>query len=239
MNIFEIRLKSILPILILMYLGATMNLGLAALPPIDSPQQATTNQASPIWQLDHAWTINNGELVGRGPGLAIYEGFCEGALSTLKFKIKDLAGCLHANLNMDEPDKYAVSFSRNETGTLSVDLIKETGSTSTTINILEGQSIDYETPQDLPVEIVSKDNRIQVYVFKTEQEELARVPLIDYLDTGSLTPGKIAIETLNDSNALISDIEVVCTSTFQEDEAPPNLGTIHYKRPALGQEQAS
>jgi hypothetical protein len=238
MNIFKIQLNAILAILILICLGATMNLGLAALPQIDSPQQATTSQDSTIWQLDRAWTINNGELAGRGMGYAIYEGFCEGPLSALKFKIKDLTGDMHTDLNTDEQDQYAVSFSRNTTGTLSVDLIKKTNSSSPTIKILEGQQIDYET-QDLPVEIVFKDNRIQVYVFKTEQEELARMPLIDYLDSGLLSPGKIAFQTLKDSNALISDVEVVCTSTFQVDEAPPNLGTIHYKRPALGQDQAS
>jgi hypothetical protein len=239
MNIFKIQLKAILAILILICLGATMNLGLAALPQIDSPQQTTTSQDSTIWQLDHAWTINNGELAGRGMGYAIYEGFCEGPLSTLKFKIKDLTGDLHTDLNTDDLDQYAVSFSRNRTGTLSVDLIKKTNSSSPIIKILESQQIDYETPQDLPVEIVSKDNRIQVYVFKTEQEELARVPLIDYLTSGPLSPGKIAFQTLKDSNALITDVEVICTSTFPVDEAPPNLGAIHYKRPASGQDQAS
>jgi hypothetical protein len=179
------------------------------------------------WELEEGWTIYGGELMGRGHSWARYEDtWGEGPL-TFKFNLVGLEGGIHANVNINGPDRYAIGLVRTGDESLSTYLFKQVGEISPSPSEhppeFRGQSIDYDPNQEYQVEIVSENGNIQVYVYKVGQESGERLPVIDYYDPDPLPPGKIAFETLEGSSARLDDVVVIGPSPTDSEPRQADL----------------
>jgi hypothetical protein len=152
------------------------------------------------WRLEQGWQVvmerGNHILGGNGHGWATLTGF-EWADYRVRFRLQVPRGTIHLNYRLRETpgrlDRYFIGF--NEEG---VSLVRQEGSVFTELTLVKA----YHRPGSWHlVEIVGWGGRIVVYV--NGQVEL------DYTDMHPLQRGGIAFETLDNSEALIDDIEVM------------------------------
>lgn len=225
-------IKSAFLIIILMSLVINMNIGLAA-EPQTLPKQSGAILSASDWQLDSTWTLENDELVSNGFGQAVQAMSCEEGLAALRFSIKSMNGEMYAILSTNGKDRYSINFSGNESRLFSVGLIQMTGA-DTEDRLLKARSIDYDMSQDIAVEIGFEEGGIMVYVNQGQDKSTEEL-LIDSADLASglsyFVPDGLAFETTNNTHVRMGDVEIVCAPVFQE-QAPPDLGDIEYKRPA-------
>jgi len=188
---------------------------------------------------EDGWTASDGELVGTGHSWARYDKSCGDGPLALRFKIKSLVGGMHANINVNGPDRYAVGLNNTGDGLLSTYLFKQEGETvPPSTERLPGEPVAYSQTQEYQVDILSNNGQVQVFVHEADQEGRAQLPVIDYLDPDPLPAGRIDFEALNESLVHLSNILVICPSPGEiepnELEETPNLGDIYFERPDVG-----
>jgi hypothetical protein len=189
--------------------------------------------------IEYGWTTSDGELFGAGHSWAGYEKSCgEGPLA-LRFNIKSLVGGMHANINVNGPDRYAVGLNNTGDGLLIPYLFKQEGeAVPPSAERLPGEPVAYNQTQDYRVDIRSNDGHIQVFVYEADQEGRSQMPVIDYLDPDPLPSGRIDFEALNESFVHLSNVLAICPSSGEiepdEVEETPNLGDIYFERPDVG-----
>ena len=188
---------------------------------------------------EDGWTTYDGELVGVGHSWAGYDKSCEEGPLTLKFKLKSLVGGMHANINVNGPDRYAVGFNNTKDGLLSTYIFKQVGEIiPSPIVRFPGEPLIYNQTREYQVDILSDNGHVQVFVYEPDQELGAQLPVLDYRDPDPLPPGRIDFETLNGSLVHLSNVSVICPSPTidgeiqsNESEETPDLGAIYFERP--------
>jgi hypothetical protein len=224
----------------LKYLSLTMILCMSAWGILDSSmaeEPATNNYIS---STKDGWTIHDSELLGRSLSWAGYNESCVDGPFTLKFKLKSLQREMHANINIKDSNRYAIGFINEGNTSLSTYLFKQSsGVQPTPGKYFLGRSISYDRNREYEVKIVSKDGRIQVFVYEAGGEQ-ELMPVIDYHDPDPLPQGRIDFETLDGTLAQLNDIALICSSPSYVGEdrrpsstnkEPPNLGIGYFKPP--------
>jgi len=205
-----------------------------------TPEDPIEEGSSPT---GNGWTTYDGELVGAGNGgWAGYNESCEDAPLTLKFRLKTLLGGMHANINVSGTDRYAIGLNNSSDGYLSSYIFKQVGETvPSPAERLAGRPVAYNQTLEYQVDILSDDGHVLVFVYEADQEAGELLPVIDYLDSDPLPPGRIDFEALNESLVRLSNVTVVCPSAASEGEnasdesdEPPDLGEIYFERPDPG-----
>jgi hypothetical protein len=225
--------KWTLMVIIIILSNLWLSLAVAQLADSLQPSQEITS-ANGAWQMENGWKAVEGDLVGSGPSRASYVDSCKTESQTFKFNLKSLQGELHTEININGSNLYAIGFVNNGNGSISTYLIKQMGSVSPAgieNETIPGQSMRYDHTQEYLAEIVSKNGRIQVYLSEKGLRSADLIPLIDYSDPTPLSPGDIAFEILQDSNARINEMDIICSSASSTRTKAPDLGVGHFKRP--------
>lgn len=232
----DVNRKITWPILLIissLCLLANLDFGLA---------MALENREEGTSPTEDGWTASDGELVGAGHSWAGYDKSCGDGPLALRFKIKSLVGGMHANINVNGPDRYAVGLNNTGDGLLSTYLFKQEGETvPPSTERLLGEPVAYSQTQEYLVEILSNDGQVQVFVYEADQEDGAQLPVIDYLDPDPLPAGRIDFESLDGSLVHLSNVSVICPLPTMDGETESkvseetiNLGDIHFERPDPG-----
>lgn len=218
------RSKKFLAIVIVLMMASITNSGLAI-------QDSAANQESSTWHLEPTWKQENDVLIAEGAGGAVYAAPCQEALSSIDFTLQQLSGNLQVILASKGQDQYAVEFSNNGSGKLGLSLLEVDPNAA--FQLLRRQSLDYSLNSPLAAKILLQDMHIQVYLTQPGQNGPSTSPAIDYSNSEVLS--QMAFQSMANSKTRISDINVVCDQAPQmngdDEEQPPDLGPISYKRP--------
>jgi hypothetical protein len=173
--------------------------------------------------------------IDSGNSWAGYGKSCGKGPFTLKFNLESLIGGIHASINMNGSDRYAIGLINDNNSSLSTYIIKQKSeiiSSTRKQSLVKSEKynqtqIAYDRTQTYQVEIVSKDGRIQVFINNADQKMGVQIPVIDYYDPDPLPPGKIDFETFENSSAKLRKIFTNCSAPTSK--KPPNLGVGYFE----------
>ncbi|MEA3291119.1 MAG: caspase family protein [Pseudomonadota bacterium] len=154
------------------------------------------------WELESGWVVDGGALVGEGHKWARYrDGHWGDGRLIVSFKLRKLAGVVHANVLVSETGRYAVSLHREpHTNRLRVVLFKQLWPDTFFNDLAIAEIKDYGSGIAPEIAIVSEGGFIEVL--------LDGRTILHYQDPSPLPPGTIAFETLDGSSAQVDDIIV-------------------------------
>ncbi len=198
------------------------------------PEDCDDGTSSP----EKGWTSCDGEIIGAGEGsFTAYNESCEGPL-ILKFRLKDLSGGMHVNVNVSGQNRYAIGLKSEDDGLLSTYIFREAGTVPSPEEWVAGEPVAYNHTQEYEVEILSYNGEIRVMFNEPDHETGGPFPAIDYLDPDPLPPGRIDFEALNGTFVRFSNVTVVCPSPTTEEDAASeepegnlDLGVGYFERP--------
>ncbi|MBA7520874.1 hypothetical protein ES705_12973 [subsurface metagenome] len=161
------------------------------------------------WNLESGWMIksenNNNILSGKGHSWARIKRGEDWTDYSFKGRVKLLKGDIHLNYRLTDIDQFSRYFVGFNQGGLS--LHKQVGEQFTLLT--EGLS-SYTTNRWYQLEIKGKGPHLQVYV--------DNLLALEYQDISPLRKGTIALETLDDSQVYVDEIEVSLLSELPQEK---------------------
>lgn len=174
-------------------------------------------------EIDYGRTIYDSILPNSGHSLAGYSGYCAEKFD-FEFTFSNLTGGMHANLNLNGSNRYAIGFINLDNGSLATYLFRqEMGQ----IKHFSGNTIYYDPSKTYHVEIISEGGDVQAFMKGIQDANATKV--IDYFDENSLPPGEIDLETLENSSVQFNQVAINCEKPGKE--KLPNLGVGYFKPP--------
>lgn len=154
------------------------------------------------WSLDHGWTVDAGQLVGRDHRWARYEAdewSCDRL--AFRFALASLKGTLHANFLVGDAGRYFVGFESSGRILDRVYLKKQLGS---------GQILDLGQSGPIPVLVTPQNPLAAIITCDAGRIDvnLGGKSVLNDVDQRPLPAGRVAFETLDASYAVIDDLAV-------------------------------
>ena len=161
------------------------------------------------WNLESGWMIksenNNDVLSGKGHSWARIKKGEDWTNYSFKGRVKLLKGDIHLNYRLTDSDQFSRYFVGFNQGGLS--LHKQVGEQFT---LLTESFSSYTTNRWYQLEIKGEGSHLQVYV--------DNLLALEYQDISPLRKGTIALETLDDSQVYVDDIEVSLLSELLKEK---------------------